>query len=259
MKELGVSFLVVVMLIACVGPHTSNYEPSLSLKIEIEEKLLESAITSLRNAFEPAKTVFVYTPSGSIGTGLEAGLLQLGYGVSRNVRRDTAELNYVVQWFDQETLHLGLKVGDFWRTDRLFRFGPDGELLPKNAYATTKLPPSLKHHGSTEMFRELDGKDVVVVEDLTECQKVSFERGSLKGNIERLLENCGMRLGHWNIGREGFIEDWTVQQPYEIVLVDGLESLLGLIDHRYLLVGRVRPQTQTVDFFERKTLNKATL
>jgi hypothetical protein len=80
------------------------------------------------------------------------------------------------------------------------------------------------------------------------CEQVEINTGSLRENVRRLLEQCGYAIGSWQLGADGYVEDWSIQRPYAVVVRDGLSGVLALLKHNYFVEGRVRPFTQTIDF-----------
>ena len=80
------------------------------------------------------------------------------------------------------------------------------------------------------------------------CEKVEINAGSLRENVRRLLDQCGYAIGSWQLGADGYVEDWMIQRPYAVVVRHGLSGVLALLKHNYFVEGRVRPFTQTIDF-----------
>ena len=80
------------------------------------------------------------------------------------------------------------------------------------------------------------------------CEQVDINAGSLRENVRRLLDQCGYAIGSWQLGPDGYVEDWMIRRPYAVVVRDGLSGVLALLKHNYFVEGRVRPFTQTIDF-----------
>lgn len=90
---------------------------------------------------------------------------------------------------------------------------------------------------------------VANVAPIASCELVTIQKASLKTNVERLLAECGYRIGQWNFGNSEYIEDWLIQQSYSVVVSGGIHGVLDTLRDNYLIEGRIRPHDQTIDFF----------
>lgn len=90
------------------------------------------------------------------------------------------------------------------------------------------------------------------------CGQVDIRVGSLKDNIARNIESCGFRMGLWRLGEGEFIDDWVVQNPYQVDLEtgSGVKALVDFIDRNYQIRGTINQIDQTIDF-ERSGRNLA--
>ena len=87
------------------------------------------------------------------------------------------------------------------------------------------------------------------------CPSLTIKPGSLKTNINRLLNDCGAFLGEWvTYGAHiGVYTDWLITNP--VVLADnntrGLQGLLVELEHHYGLKGVRHPRLpHTIDIYK---------
>lgn len=109
---------------------------------------------------------------------------------------------------------------------------------------TTPTPKVSAPSGSSLIAESREAREVSAVR----CERVDVKAGSLRENVKRLLDRCGYAVGNWQLGPDGYVEDWVIQRPYSVVVKDGLRGVLALLEHNYLVEGQVRAYTQTVDF-----------
>lgn len=87
------------------------------------------------------------------------------------------------------------------------------------------------------------------------CPVLAVKPGSLKNNVNRLINLCGAYMGEWITPGEqpGFYTDWIVRDP--VVLTDsntrGLGGLLAQLEQRYGLKGVRHPRLpHTFDIYK---------
>ena len=86
-----------------------------------------------------------------------------------------------------------------------------------------------------------------------DCRVLLLRPGSLRLNVQRLVRECGARMGRWNTAESAeWVVDWKV--PADELLHrnnrNGLKGLLGLLEAHYRLAGvpdAARPGT--IDFY----------
>lgn len=87
------------------------------------------------------------------------------------------------------------------------------------------------------------------------CPVLTIRPGSLKGNINRLLNECDANMGEWVTygGHLGVYTDWVVHDP-EVLAENnsqGLEGLLEQLEHHYGLKGVRHPRLpHTIDVYK---------
>ena len=80
------------------------------------------------------------------------------------------------------------------------------------------------------------------------CRAIRIEAGSLRVNAGRLLEQCGYRLGAWDLGGPGELEDLIVPVAYEVEVEGEVWGLLAFLEEAYGVRARVRELDGAVDF-----------
>ena len=80
------------------------------------------------------------------------------------------------------------------------------------------------------------------------CGDIRIEAGSLRLNAARLLTECGYRLGRWNLGAPGELEDLIIPVAYELRVEGEVWGLLAFLEEAYGVRGRVRELDGAVDF-----------
>ena len=85
------------------------------------------------------------------------------------------------------------------------------------------------------------------------CPVIAIRPGSLKSNIERLLVECGTRLGEWITGGEDrkYLKDWIVREPRVLAERnrEGLHGLIELLYAEYRLQGLPSPDASAIDIY----------
>jgi len=83
-----------------------------------------------------------------------------------------------------------------------------------------------------------------------DCSVVSFIPGSLRANIQRELLDCGYQIGIWDVGPDGFIDDWRVNNAYQVSVKLGVQGIVKWIETQYLLKSNIDTVQQTVNFIQ---------
>lgn len=245
MKSLWILPLITTMLFSCTATLQRNVESEFLLS-PIEGRALEELLGLLTPAFPPAQTTFVFRPTGPIGRALGDALRRNGYAITAKAVRHGQDLNYSVSFVAPERLLIGVRVGKLWRADRLYAIDDETTLVGVSP-ATIVHPPASFAALERRVRKGSQLKPVGEYEP-TQCEQVSIQPGSLRLNIARLLERCGLTLGHWNTAPEGFIDDWIVQEQFDLVVSNGIEGVLAFIEDTYQVVGTRRPYSTAVDF-----------
>ena len=77
---------------------------------------------------------------------------------------------------------------------------------------------------------------------------VQARAGSLRENIARELLECGYKVGEWRLGSDGYIDDWMLQEAYELTVANGVRGLLRALADQYGIDSELRPVAGRVDF-----------
>lgn len=93
-----------------------------------------------------------------------------------------------------------------------------------------------------------EAPDEPIPEGAERCGNIRVESGSLRINAGRLLEECGYRLGRWELGDSGELEDLIIPVAYELRVEGEVWGLLAFLEEAYGVVGRVRELDGAVDF-----------
>lgn len=129
---------------------------------------------------------------------------------------------------------------------------PAAELLRPNPVPEGATGPESPAVASPQGGLQLAGIDPRRAGPLV-CPVIAIRPGSLKSNIERLLSECGARMGDWITGGEDrkYLKDWIVREPR--VLADrnraGLHGLLELLYAEYRLQGLPSPDASAIDIY----------
>ncbi len=82
------------------------------------------------------------------------------------------------------------------------------------------------------------------------CGPVVLERGSLRANIERLVEECGYSMGRWPDEEGSRTVDWIVRKAHTVTTEASVQGLLNLLRDTYGIESDLRQQTKTIHFRE---------
>lgn len=234
--------LLSLLVSGCTTTVVRNVEPK-TLPETLEQPVLEKLLGVIQPAFPPARTTFVFEPNGVMGTRLQKALRDSGYALSTVPIRNGQDLTYTIDFIEPERLLVGIKVGKLWRADQLFKVRDERELLPLSA-ATVSSPPPYVGASRRQRNNPIAGN----ASPPTKCETISIVEGSLKANVSVLLRRCGLLLGNWNTAPAGFIDDWLVQQPLNVVVTGGVDGVLQLLANTYQIEGSRRPYSTRVDF-----------
>ena len=175
--------------------------------------------------------------------GLEEELRRAGYAIAADMAEDAVDVSATMAMVAGTALvSAGLAAGGDWRVDRLYARNAGGRLRPRSGYTI---------RGQKGAARALRSGTYAVVPrpeappDGGACALVRVERGSLRANAARLLQECGYRLGEWP-GDAAHVRDWVVDREFAAE-VDGVRGVLDLL-RGYGLGARVRESDRTVDF-----------
>ena len=125
----------------------------------------------------------------------------------------------------------------------------DNQAAPRPAEGSAPFPkanpprnqPAPEIKEQPDVPADLSGDGTVQVASLSSnpaaplvCPVIAIRPGSLKTNIERLLGDCGARMGDWITGGEDgkTLKDWIVRDP-RILAGENREGLAGLLDILY--------------------------
>lgn len=245
MKRYVVLGFLIFTICGCSMVKQRSSEPQF-LVSPIEGRVLEELLGLLTPAFPPAQTTFIFRPNGPVGVGLRDALRRHGYAISGKRVRNGQDLSYAANFIAPENLLIGVRVGKLWRADRLYAVEDETNLVGVTPATIVHAPPTFAAlerrvvKGIAKQSGPADGP--------SQCEQLIIEKGSLKANVQRALERCGLALGHWNTAPEGYLDDWTVQQRYELVVKDGVSGLLTFLEDRYQLAGSRRDYSASVDF-----------
>ncbi len=102
-------------------------------------------------------------------------------------------------------------------------------------------PPALARQDCRARFPQTEHRDSTAV------RFFNVEEGSLKRNVERLLQRFDMRIGRWGL-RDGRYEyDWEIPHPYEIRAESPDQALRELLDS-YDIQPTLNTRDGSVDF-----------
>jgi len=82
------------------------------------------------------------------------------------------------------------------------------------------------------------------------CGPVVLARGSLRANIERLVEECGYSMGRWPDEEGSRTVDWIVRKAHTVTTEASVQGLLNLLRDTYGIESDLRQQTKTIHFRE---------
>ena len=85
--------------------------------------------------------------------------------------------------------------------------------------------------------------------DRDACSRVSLTTGSLRGNLEREIGDCGYIMGRWRFGSGDEVIDWYVPVAFTAVEDDGIIGLLQLIERNYQIRAQIHELDNSIDFF----------
>ena len=246
-------FLIVLVImltsIAIISPTKSESEPRGSFSYELSDlterqaAVLANMVTdTLMTAHPPAKTAFYVDRAGKLGKAIEAKLRLQGYAVESNTV-DAQLVRYKVAQFNDKLLWLSVALPEIgWAVDRLYTITPVGEFLPQSGVA-------LRNDSDGRFpWEPIDRRPILAP---TDCEILDFRAGSLKTNIKRELRQCGYGIGLWRLGREGFIDDWQIQDDYQLTVKNGVQGFLNIIRDQYQIDSEIRPVAGKVDFLYR--------
>lgn len=88
------------------------------------------------------------------------------------------------------------------------------------------------------------------------CQTLAIHPGTLRMNVERLLDECGAEMGRWITpgSSSEYLVDWKIRDPVILARENqaGLQGLLELLHERYQLLGLPNPGTAGIDIYRIK-------
>lgn len=92
----------------------------------------------------------------------------------------------------------------------------------------------------------------IAVQPTATCRIIAIRPGSLRKNVQRLLGECGARMGEWVMpGGDEWSIDWKVHDPRILTEQNlaGLTGLLELLHADYRLQGLPNPSTAAIDIY----------
>ena len=84
------------------------------------------------------------------------------------------------------------------------------------------------------------------------CPYLVVRKGSLMENVERLIAQCGYRMGTWYPGNSEDLVDWIVKRDKHTKNSEGVTGLLAMLEREYNLTGVMRTdgKDKYIDFYE---------
>ena len=193
-------------------------------------------VDAVETAHPPADTALAVKVAGPMGERLEARLRQRGYEMAPSSPR----LAYRVEPWGDDLVWLAAALPETgWRMDGLYSLNAAGEWVPRS-------PLAIRNDREGRIPREAEATPVPPA--ASACATVSFQPGSLRENIARELLECGYRVGEWRLGSDGYIDDWMLQEAYELTVANGVRGLLRALADQYGIDSELRPVAGRVDF-----------
>lgn len=82
------------------------------------------------------------------------------------------------------------------------------------------------------------------------CSTMLIKQGSLRSSVERLVKDCGYKMGGWGLGEGSKTVDWVVRDAYTISVETGIWGLLDLLHNTYGIRGDIQHPNKVVHFRE---------
>jgi len=141
---------------------------------------------------------------------------------------------------------------------------PSSKTVPSNSIAESKEPLKKPVESrldnsviDTQLFKaktaspsEDDANKTVDLQPNSDnCTDVTIRTGSLRGNLEREIAECGYVMGRWKFGSEDELIDWDVPIAYRTKVNNGIIEVLQLIEKNYQIRAHIHQLDKSIDFF----------
>ena len=168
-------------------------------------------------------------------------------------------------WATQEQAHrrvqtvaAALEVGGVQRS----------QIVVETSVSNHQDPSTVLRHGV-----DIELRDPQVVDRVAACHQLpaavlradevalspgdfTVRRGSLKTNVERLLERFSLRVGQWRLTDGDYEYDWDIPYEYQVSAPDAEQALRALLES-YDIQPTLNSRDRTVDFAPRYTPRRA--
>ena len=208
-----------------------------------ETAVTRDLVSALEEEWPPAWTTVELVPTGRTAV-LEDLLRHAGYALTPAGNGGVAVEAAIDAVGDLGLYRGSLSAGSGWRVDRLYK-REGARLVPRSGYTIRGVRGQLARLPSDRGTYAVEAAPEPAAVEAADCARIGSQRGSLRRNAARLVEECGYRLGRWP-GTDVHLRDWVVEEGYRAD-VEGLRGVLDLM-RGYGLVGRVRERDRGVDF-----------